>query len=157
MHGENLLPGDTSDVRSAVVQIALAEVGMRKDPLVYWREVLPTSWTSAQVEQFSKNAAWCGGFALWCLRKAGLAADIDWAMGKGFCYRLATTKDPLAGDIAYFDQPYQHHAVFWERRELDVVTIDGNQAGGAVAIVRRPFSRASAYYSIASLIDSVTA
>jgi hypothetical protein len=110
--------------RAEVVSIARTEIGKR-DAAKYWEGVLPSG------PPYPKH--WCGGFALWVLRTAGLAPDVPWGIGRGFCYRLPITNHPQIGDIAYFDQPYQHHAVVVEVSDRGLVTVDGNQSGETVA------------------------
>lgn len=137
-------------VRQEIVKIAGDEVGpqVKGSPQVvaYCRDVLPPSWSDAMVRQYAKAKEWCGIFALWCLRRAGLAASVHWLDGIGFLgpAKLPRTLSPEPGDIAYFAAPFQHHAVVvsWERiadkerREgasttwlprWRLVTIDGNQ------------------------------
>lgn len=105
--------------------------------------------------QPTSRVAWCGIFSLWVLKQAGLASDLTWEWGKGFAYKLPMTNDPQPGDIAYLDQPYQHHAIV-ERVEGDqVVTVDGNQAGDTVAERVRPRSEFTAFFSIDPLLDNV--
>lgn len=145
----------------------------------YWRRVLPKSWSDSQVDQYAKQKAWCGGFALWCLREAGLAADVDWIDSLGFLskhcklLRLDLGELPQPGDIAFF-QAQQHHAVVSEVRpvfqtvpdgtaaaappldlsESEWDSIDGNQP--AIELRNhRPLFAAKAFYSIQPLLDAV--
>lgn len=156
----------SDDVRARVVAIALNEVGER-DPYKYWREVLPVHFTEFQVRQIADSEEWCGGFALWCLRQAGLARDIDWELGQGFCFRLPRTTSPEPGDVAYFDRN-QHHAIVAERLfPSDVLLVNGNAGsrdldgdgtiGETVNTGQRPLSDAAAYFSIQGLIDDAEA
>lgn len=133
------------DIRTRVVNKAAEEIGPQ-DPNKYWSEVLPG------VSSF--KGAWCGGFSLWVLHNAGLAQDVPWEIGKGFCYRLPITKDPQPGDIAYIDQPYQHHAIVESVNNGMVNTIDGNQPGNTVARRIRPVTAITAFYSIDPFIQS---
>ena len=137
------VPLPNTDARTAVLRAALSEIGVQQ-PSKYWSEVLPAA------PGFS--GAWCGGFALWALKQAGLAQDIQWEVGRGFCYRLSQTNDPKPGDIVYIDQPYQHHAILLGISGDTVRTVDGNQKGETVAIRERPRRSISAFYSIDSLI-----
>src|ERR1041385_3662009 len=93
--------------RITVVKAAASQLGVQ-NPNKYWSLVNPGLVNSGK--------AWCGGFALWALKQAGLAKDLMWHTnanheGYGFAevYGLPRTKSPLPGDIAYYDQPYQHH------------------------------------------------
>lgn len=122
------------DHRARILEIATAEIGPQSkgSPKVeaYWREVLPPEWTDAQVHLYAKTKEWCGCFALWCLRQAGLAKDICWHDGLGFLGpgKLHTTRTPSRGDIGYAPSPFQHHFVF-DRIDGDgwVHSIDANQ------------------------------
>jgi hypothetical protein len=99
-----------------------------------------------------RGSAWCGQFALYVLRAAGLT-DWAWEVGRGFAWRLPRTANPEPGDIAYIDQPYQHHAIVVRADTREIWTIDGNSDGGKVASKSRPRSDFSAFYSIAPLVD----
>lgn len=136
--------------RIRVVKAAASQLGVQ-DPDKYWALVNPGLVNSGK--------AWCGGFALWALKQAGLALHTVWHTnanheGYGFAevYKLPRTKNPLPGDIAYYDQPYQHHAIVTANDGQTVSTIDGNQAGNTVATKSRPLSAATAYYSIEPFI-----
>lgn len=144
------VPGDRPDV----ARIARAELGSDDWPK-YAADALG-------VETVSQRPEWCGMFALWCLHRAGLALDWHWKIGYpyGFLYRLpqlARGQLPQPGDMAYFDRPYQHHAVVeWVDAERGLVsTINGNGGGGRVTRVVRPIGDADAYYSIAPLLAEV--
>lgn len=129
--------------REDVVRIARAELG-KSDPLPYWHEVL-TSGPPYPPQ-------WCGAFALYCLRRAGLT-DWHWEIGKGFLSRLKRTSDPQPGDIGYQDQPFQHHFVVVEVDTHTLTSIDGNQ--GTPGVQERHRAVASpklAFYSIESLL-----
>lgn len=122
------------------------------DPI--WKDVL-----SPHDYQPHIRLAWCGAFALNRLHAAGLGQDVKWIFGKGFLGRLPKTDRPQPGDIAYFDKPYQHHAIVESVDGETLHTIDGNQGHGpdhllgtdqgtTVRRVQRHLS-AGAYYSIA--------
>ena len=151
-------------VRQNVVAAALSQLGTQ-DPLKYWRGVLPDTFNEFQLELYAKSRDWCGGFALWCLKEAGLASDITWQDGRGFCYELTMTTEPKPGDVAYFAHPYQHHAIVesYDRQTGVLVSIDGNQGAPtvpgtkitAVSERERRATQATAFYSIESLIQTV--
>jgi hypothetical protein len=143
--------------RQAVVNIALSQVG-EQDPDKYWAEVCPA------LKGNPSTISWCGGFALWCLREAGLV-NWNWIQGLGFTevvhngYRLPKVKRPEPGDIAVYQENW-HHAIV-ERVSADglyVWVINGNgmrspkegvtltPAGG------RKTSEAFAYYSLRDLV-----
>ncbi len=145
MNRDALTPNEFElDARHKVLFYASHEIGPQ-DPKKYWLDVLP------EHEGFSGE--WCGGFTLWALHQAGLAKDINWEVGKGFCYRLPITMEPMPGDIAYFHKPFQHHAIVESVDGNSVTTIDGNQPGNTVARRLRPRESVTAFYSIEPLIS----
>jgi peptidoglycan hydrolase-like protein with peptidoglycan-binding domain len=143
------------DYRAEILEIAKAEIGPQAKGsakvLEYWRAVLPPSWSEQQLKQFAAKAEWCGGFALWCLKRAGLAKDVFWEVGKGFLYRLKTTRTPSRGDVGYLAQPFQHHLLFDYEYDGWCFSTDGNQPGVSEKRRRRD---GLTFYSIQSLIDA---
>ncbi len=168
------------EMRQAVVFSALFEyhaqkfmrVGNSLRPLrddkrvaAYWKRVLGPKWKGPP------PSAWCAAFALWNIQEAGLAPGVILIVNKvngeghGFCepnhlphVRLSAGEVPQPGDVAYLDQPYQHHAIVEQVVGADVWTIDGNQPaidrhGPQGTLPARPLSRAS-YYSIAPFIQA---
>jgi hypothetical protein len=135
-----------SNVREKIISIARSEIGPGRVD-TYWRDVL----VPGSGPPFPKH--WCGAFALWCLRRAGLAPDVRWRIGYGFLEveRLPKTREPKPGDVAYFDKPFQHHALF-EAQTADgfLLTIDGNQPD--VRAQRRLYPSGAIFYSIEPLI-----
>ncbi len=114
-----------SGARGRVVALALGELG-DQDPQRYIRDAAPV-----YIGQPPNAKAWCGIFALWCLRQAGLSSKV-WVDGRGFAVGyLPITRDPEPGDVAYFGGKLSHYAVV-ERVEpvpgyaAIVHTIDGN-------------------------------
>jgi hypothetical protein len=133
-------------IRETIIAIARAEIGPGRIE-TYWQDVLgPDSHPP-------RPRHWCGAFALWCLRRAGLAADVRWRIGYGFLEveRLPKTREPKPGDVAYFDRPLQHHALF-EAHTADgfLLTVDGNQPD--VRAQRRLYPSGAVFYSIEPLI-----
>lgn len=116
--------------RQLVLDKATSQIG-NPAPDTYWADVLAAYRPGGQ-----KGLAWCGAFALWCLRQAGVTTRL-WRLGLGFLSvapALKQTLDPKTGDVAYFDRPFQHHAIV-DRIEGDTLyTVDGNQ--GAPQTVR---------------------
>lgn len=143
------LPEPSPDVlrgRDAVVAYARGEIG-QQDPAKYWGDVLPGTTGGYPPH-------WCGGFTLWALHQAGLAKTINWKIGKGYCYQLPITRNPQPGDMAYFDQPYQHHAVVVDVSGDTLTTVDGNQPGQTVRERTRSIAATKpVFYSIAPLLD----
>lgn len=135
--------------RDRVVAAARAELG-KGESAKYWKDVDP--------ELAGTNAAWCGGFALWCLHQAGLAKNIQWITGKGFLgrlHRLDSITDAKPGDIAYYNK-FQHHAVVAANNgDGTLDDINGNGSGGKVTETKN--AKPDAVYSIQSLIESASA
>lgn len=139
-------------VRDRIVAEAMKEIG-KQNPDKYWQEVNPN--------MVGSGADWCGAFDLAMLKRAGIAAGLDWKQGIGFLMRavngkqLPATKNPLPGDTAYFSN-LQHHAIVksFDKAKGIVVTIDGNQAGETVKEKTRPISEVTAFFSIQPLIDA---
>lgn len=138
--------------RDLVTLTAGLEVG-ETDPAKYWRD----AYGSVPSSKYS----WCGVFALWVLRRA-LNVTWRWIAGVGFIYaddsgkrtdvpRLPVVSVPEPGDVAYYDQPYQHYAIV-ERVNNDgtATLIAGNTPN--VSRYEEPLSKATAYYSIAPLV-----
>lgn len=152
------------DKRAAIVARARVEVGSQRAGgervYQYWRDVLPSTQTDAQVRVYAKTRAWCGGFALWCLRQEGLALAYDWIDGRGFvgAAGLRLTNTPEPGDIGYLHVPWQHYCVVesYDASARRLVSVDGNQPD-----CRRYDRKAPTgivFYSIAPLLAaSVTA
>jgi hypothetical protein len=144
------------DLRRRIVSVATSEVGPQQkgSPEVceYWRRVLDPSMPDSVVKNFAKAASWCGGFYLWCLHEAGVTRDLYWKVGLGFVAtaHLPRTDDPKPGDLAYFDQPFQHHAVVSSLIDGTLTTIDGNAPD--VRIKSRPMPKNAVFYSIETLL-----
>lgn len=124
--------------RQRILRTARKELGNRE-----WTKYLQ----GVVLEPLDRPIAWCGVFVLWVLHKAGIAKKIPWVLGKGILYMLPKTTDPKPGDIAYFDKPYQHHAIVEKVTKDFVRTIDGNSADQVQRNVR-PRGEVSAFYSI---------
>lgn len=153
-------------LREKILEVAAREIGTQGKGsarvVEYWRDVLPPSWSDFQVKQYAATKEWCGGFALWCLRQAGIAEAVRWVDGLGFVgpAKLKQTEHPEPGDIAITPSPFWHHALVesFEQGATQLIsggvlsTVDGNQPG-----VRRkirpcpPFSKID-FYSIATLL-----
>jgi hypothetical protein len=144
--------------REKIVEAAAEMIGNPDtDPI--WKDVL-----AEHDYQPGIKLAWCGAFALSRLHAAGHALGVKWRFGKGFLGMLKTVAVPEPGDIAYYDQPYQHHALV-ERVEGDTLhTIDGNQghgpdhllgtlSGTTVRRVQRQLSH-GVYYSVSAWLHA---
>ena len=138
-----------SNPRQKIIDAARSQLGPQ-NPDKYWQDTQPA------LVGYPDKIAWCGGFALWALHQAGIAKDIGWKIGKGFTEinHLPRTSNPKPGDIAYFDQPYQHHAIVVSNIDGVLKTIDGNQPGNTVAERTRPTSSATAFYSIEPFLNA---
>jgi hypothetical protein len=97
---------------------------------------------------------WCGIFALWAVKSAGLAVG-TWVDGQGIAAvaRFTQTQSPRKGDIAYKIAEH-HHAVVYQIRSDDsghtlITTIDGNSgAGGSITRNEGPISNWKAFYRV---------
>lgn len=162
-HPSEFFHGDVMQRLSAGVEPEL-NTGRRR--WEYWRAVLPPSWSDAQVDQYQYKH-WCGAFTLYCLKQAGLAADIFWKDGIGYVepHHLKHVRVPSAGDVAYFSHN-SHYAIVESVRTLPsgaIVfdSIDGNQGKTlASPSIKRYSSRAienvAAFYSISTLLEVAT-
>lgn len=137
---------DADDYRTRFLEAVRGELGVT-DPSVYY--------DSALGYQPTTPVSWCGLFVLAMLHRVGLAQGIMWQLGKGFLFRLPTTKSPVPGDLIYLHED-QHHGIF-ECKNPDgtISTLNGNSTGGAVARVNRDPKTIAAYYSITPLIEEV--
>ena len=142
----------SEEIRNRIVEIARAELGPGRVS-DYWQSALG----SGARPPWPKH--WCGAFALWCLHRAGVALDVRWKIGLGFLevQRLPKTRDPKPGDVAYFDQPFQHHAVVERLANDGLYTIDGNQ-GGLLPVKEkfRKLPTTAIYYSIEPFLKAAT-
>lgn len=144
--------GEAIDARRRVVDAAIAEIGFR-EPSKYWRTVCPDF-----LGQKPNAKAWCGIFALWCIRQA--LPEVDWlwstrASEPGFVWRLSHTALPEPGDVAVFGPTLWHHAIVEDCYGGNVYTIDGNVLPApleGVARRKRPILPATSFHSIAKLI-----
>jgi hypothetical protein len=131
--------------RHEVVAAAESQIGL-SEPEPYW--------LACNVDR-PFPPAWCGAFALWSLKRAGLACAWDWQIGRGFLWRLSLTSEPKIGDIAYFAK-HQHHAVlsFYYLHALPshVDLINGNGAGGKVTRSVTRCADVTGFYSIERLL-----
>lgn len=138
--------------RFEVTRLALQEVGSpgHERIMEYHRNAIGRAVGDKELE-------WCGLFCLAMLHDAGIATDVLWHIGGGFCeeHRLRRVKMPEPGDVAYYDKPYQHHALV---ESVDTATgtfgsVDGNQAGDTVVLRKNiPLSKPTCFYSIETLL-----
>lgn len=145
---QSLEDSDMPESRHDIVSVACSEYfDHAHDPRVneYWAvSGLKTPYPPA----------WCGAFALWALRQAGIDAP-DWTIGLGFVApaNLHITDTPLPGDIMYRDQPWQHYGLVRCVDSDTAFTIEGNTPG--ISLHAHPISdRRYVYYSIAPLLQS---
>lgn len=110
--------------RQTVIDVALSQLH-ETEPAEYWLDAF-----GALPPDYHK-LAWCGVFALWCLRQANLTKRV-WIRGKGFIWVDDNGKSsrvpylPIihssrigVGDVAYFDKPFQHYGIVEELGEDD--------------------------------------
>ena len=103
-----------------------------------------------------KLQSWCGLFALWALKSAGVPLG-NWRIGNGISAVIATSRSPQSytpqeGDVGYIHSPHQHHCLVMRVEGDTVITIDGNTrgeggaTGGQIAENARPLSAFTAFY-----------
>jgi hypothetical protein len=100
---------------------------------------------------------WCGIFALWAVKAAGLQVG-NWVDGEGIgrVSFFDRTDVPRKGDIAYKNAE-RHHAVVFQVRTDEmgktlVTTIDGNSGfGGSITRNEGPISRWPEFYRVTYL------
>ena len=102
---------------------------------------------------------WCGIFALWAVKTALIPAGFNagnWKMGYGLDrnYFYGLTSKPQKGDVAYKNEPYQHHAIVYdvqtdETNKTIIETIDGNSgASSTITHNFHPIGHWSAFLSL---------
>ena len=135
--------------RARVISAASSQVGSGNEPR-YAADALGLTEAQA-VAQGTGKLSWCGLFATWAYRQAG--ATLRWVIGPpyGIAWAMTRTSDPQPGDLAYIDQPYQHHAIVESIDGDTINTIDGNSTGGLVARNSRPRNAFTAFYSVQGL------
>lgn len=150
-------------VRQEIVRIAKGQIGPQTkgspEVVAYWRDVVPPTWSDAQVRQYAKSKEWCGGFALWCIRQAGLAQGTHWQDGLGFVgparlRRLSIVETPEPGDVAIVPYGNWHHAIVEACDATTLITIDGNQPDVRRKTRPRPAPSRMSYYSIDRFIKA---
>lgn len=149
-HGYIKPPALPDDARARVVSLAQGEIGIQ-DPDKYWHLVCPALMGHAH------DVAWCGGFALWCLRTAGLV-DWSWKIGSGFLEvkGLPRVSLPEPGDIGYLAKN-AHHFVVVDCHDGVVDSVDGNHIPApreGVGVATRPIRDVTAFYSIRNLVPT---
>lgn len=146
--------GEALDARARVLAIARGELG-EQDPNKYYRDAAP-QFADRGLEH---KVSWCGVFALWCLRQAGLT-DATWSSSPsrpGFAPEiLKATHDPEPGDVAVFSHLWHHAIVAELPGDGTVRTVDGNTLPApleGVAERTHPIAAVFAFYSLRPLIE----
>jgi hypothetical protein len=151
------------DYRSEFVRVVRGEIGPLRPARVaeYWDQILEKPWYGPHPPH------WCGALCLWGLQQVGLALGVKWKIPtktnpeSGFLLvqhdagRLPVVISPVTpepGDIAYFNEPYRHHAIVVEVRRGEkgapthYVTVDGNQPDCRETV--RTWRKGVVFYSI---------
>jgi hypothetical protein len=71
-----------------------------------------------------------------------------------FSRKLPVTHDPKPGDLAYFDKPFQHHALVQSVDADGVHLIQGNY-GTPGHVAESVTRKVPVYYSIQALVDAL--
>lgn len=105
--------------------------------------------------QLAPMAHWCGIFALWAVKTAGMAVG-TWFQGGGISnvagFKQIARTAAAAGDIGFIGQPFQHHfiieQVFDQNGVRTASTIEGNSAPNSnFSFQNRPLSSIDAFYT----------
>lgn len=143
----------TTDARARVVAEALSHVRVwtEADVDALWREVGRPDFVGHWHDK-----AWCGGFALRCLRRA-LGVTWEWAKPTGYGFAeehgLPKVSLPEPGDVAYYAKG-AHHAIVVSAANGRVRIVNGNgmiAPAEGVTVTERPIADAACYYSIGRL------
>ncbi len=101
----------------------------------------PGVWSEDVIKYMKyKLPSWCGIFATYCIKKAGINIG-NWQMGKGVSAygTLKQTSTPQSGDIGYIDKPFQHHCIVSKVDGDMIESIDGNSGWyGEIMENKRP-------------------
>ncbi len=151
-HGWIKPPVITDDARARVVVEARAHLGAWTEGQVdeLWREVGQPSFVGHWHDK-----AWCGGFALRCLRRV-FNLDWTWRDGLGFLEvkHLPKVSLPEPGDIGYLAKN-AHHFIVERCANGRVYGIDGNHFTApteGVGASDRAIADVSTFYSIRNLV-----
>ena len=140
----------TLDPRARVVAIARAELDST-DWQKYQRDAAPCY-------PFGVRKLWCGIFALWCLRAAGLTQWL-WVDRDGFVFGLGwrVAVPPQPGDVVVKHAPFAHHSIVEEVRGGTIHVIAGNTGTSPGVVARQSYSATSreiTVYTIRPLVDA---
>jgi hypothetical protein len=146
-----LLVPTKSKYRNKIISI-IEDERAKPDVAKYWRTILKNP-----NPPYPKH--WCGALALFGIKKAGLAKDVNWEIGKGFLLpnklKRITAAELEVGDIAYFNKN-QHHAVVKSvNDDGTITTLDGNDVGGSIGEHIRNPAKVTAFYSIDKFLEEV--
>ncbi len=95
-----------------------------------------------QVRYVKEFPHWCGIFAVYCIKKAGIDLGY-WKPGRGVKDEgtLEPTENPQPGDIGYFEEK-QHHCIIKAVHGDTIESIDGNSGNFSEVVERsRPRSQ----------------
>lgn len=126
-------------IRAGVIALARAEISTAavkgsREVRQYWRDVGACvgakPYNDFQLHQAADSKEWCGVFALWVLREAGLI-DIPWRQGVGFARgRLPVIAKPEPADLFIGPAPMWHHGIVETHTMLEIrpwlKSIEGN-------------------------------
>lgn len=161
--------GTEESLRMRIVEIAKSQVGLVNSRVIgepdetgqktrqgwphliqYFSLAAPNTWSNEIVKYKRPGLpSWCGIFALWTLKSAGINVG-NWRQGVGISAvsGIKTTLNPKVGDIAYIEKN-QHHAIVWKVEGNNIITIDGNSGrqGGEITINARQRSKFAGFYT----------
>lgn len=142
--------------RFEVIRLALQEIGSPGP-----ERILEYHSNAFGKPHAGRELQWCGLFCLSMLHDAGIAKDVFWKIGGGFCeeQKLTKVKLPEPGDVVYYHLPFQHHALVHSVDEAagTYATVDGNQAADTVVLrTKIPLTKATCFYSIEKMLRAAT-
>jgi len=92
------------------------------------------------------GVSWCGIFATWCVRQAGV--ETKWRYGVGPSgLKLNFSRDCKPGDIAVMAKNV-HHFIVASPTADSIITINGNSDNQSILVKPRPLSSVVYFYSV---------
>ncbi len=129
-------------------------VGSETKNITYLQGVQIPSYRVPQPSKPS-GVSWCGIFAAWVLRKAGLD-DVRWVVGQGIVGKqvkqVAGNQDFSAGDVVVIQGAEVHHAIVAGENlaiydgDGSIETINGNSDAQSIIIHSRYYPKQVWYY-----------
>lgn len=122
--------------------------------IVYLQGVQVPNYRVPQGKTKPSGVSWCGIFATWVLRKAGLH-DTQWVVGAGIrgskVRTVMDTKGFNVGDVIVINGAEVHHAIVAEMPDYylgdtSMKTINGNSGAQSIEVHRKYSAKQVGYY-----------